>query len=227
MQLEDADDQLVTDATRWLDCGERQRLARFAREPDARAFLVGRWLARRALARHSGTSPDAWAFTLGDHGKPEGAGPLPAPAFNLSHGGGVVICAASTFPGCALGVDVEAVDRRLPGRRLDRFLTPRELQDIGDPAAPGHAHRFWRVWTLKEAALKAAGTGVAGTLAAAEIDLQAAGGPRVRSGLPLARLTLLELSVASPYCVSLAVDAPATSTVRLASLERERSPDRS
>jgi 4'-phosphopantetheinyl transferase len=226
MLSEDAAPAVLDESASWLDESERERLGRFAREPDGRAFLLGRWLARRALAARTQTDPSAWTFRLGAHGKPFGWGPVQsdAPAFNLSHGGGLVVCASCGNSETGLGIDVESVDRNLPGRRLERFLTSSELLALGPSSSPEHARRFWRTWTAKEAALKAAGTGVAGTLAAAEIELGAAGDARVSPGLPLARLRLFELPLAPSHCVALAVDAPAAAAIRVASTIREPAP---
>lgn len=223
MRSEDADPAVLDLSASWFDATERERFGRFARESDARAFLLGRWLARRALAARTGTEPSAWTFGIGPHGKPFGSGPVAfdPPAFNLSHGGGIVVCASCTASDTALGVDVESFDRSLPGRRLERFLTPSELDALGPDQSPERARRFWRTWTAKEAALKAAGTGVAGTLAAAEIELHPQGGARVAPGLPLARLTLLELPLLPSHCVTLAIDAPQGTEARVASTVRE------
>lgn len=227
MLSETAPSDILAESGRWLDSGERERAARFARTTDARAFVLGRWLARRALADSSGTRPDAWTFEIGAHGKPVGRGPTAtAPAFNLSHGGGIVACVVTTASDSSVGIDVEAIERRLPGRRLERFLTTLELEALGPGSDPDHTVRFWRIWTLKEAALKAAGTGVAGTLAAAEIDLDAAGGPRVRAGRPLTDLQLLEVPLAPTHCTAVAVDAPPGTAARLASLRHVSEPPR-
>ena len=155
----DADAALLAEATSWLDVAEHDRAGRFARREDATDFLLGRWLARRALAATTGTRPDEWSFDLGDHGKPLARGPsVHAPAFNLSHGGGLVVCALCATADSSVGVDVESISRRLPGRRLERFLTERELHALGPESGSAFARRFWRTWTLKEATLKAAGT---------------------------------------------------------------------
>jgi len=217
----DADAALLAEATSWLDVAEHDRAGRFARREDATDFLLGRWLARRALAATTGTRPDEWSFDLGDHGKPLARGPsVHAPAFNLSHGGGLVVCALCATADSSVGVDVESISRRLPGRRLERFLTERELHALGPESGSTFARRFWRTWTLKEATLKAAGTGIAGTLSAAEVELAAEGGARVRPGAPLDRIELLELPIAPTHCAAVAVDAPALDGVEVASITR-------
>lgn len=223
----DASAVALAQSESWLDDAERTRVGRFARSEDANDFLLGRWLARRALAASTGTRPEHWRFEAGDHGKPCARGPSARPpAFNLSHGGGLIVCALSTAAGCSVGVDVESTARRLPGHRLGRFLTERELDALGPEDEDSFAHRFWRTWTLKEAALKAAGTGIAGTLSAAEVELDAEGGARIRPGLPLDRIQLLELPIAPAHCVSAAVDAPAFDDVRIGSITRESAPPR-
>lgn len=216
---------VFAEATSWLDDAEQARAERFARSEDANHFLLGRWLARRALAASTGTSPACWGFEVGEHGKPLPRGPSgPAPAFNLSHGGGLVVCALCTTPACSVGIDVESAARSLPARRLERFLTERELMALGPASGDGYTRRFWRTWTLKEATLKAAGTGIAGTLSAAEVELDAEAGARVRPGLPLDRIRLLELPITPAHCVSLAVDAPDFDGTPIVSITRTATP---
>ncbi|MBI5853261.1 MAG: 4'-phosphopantetheinyl transferase superfamily protein [Planctomycetes bacterium] len=150
-----------------LDDEERARAARFANASTLRDFVLGRWLMRSELAKWTGALAAGWRFPLDAHGRPiprhrDRTAP-DTPSINLSHGGGLVaVVVASDGP---VGIDVESVDRELPSRRLDRFLSQEEHAALAGLEPLARRERFWRIWTLKEALLKARGTGIAGGLA--------------------------------------------------------------
>ena len=63
-------------------------------------------LARLTLSRYAPVPPEAWSFSLGEHGRPEIEGPSDAGRlrFNLSHTRGMVACAVVRE--LDIGVDV-------------------------------------------------------------------------------------------------------------------------
>lgn len=149
---------------RWatlLDDDERARAARFVFERDRHQFIAAHALLRLLLQELAGGPAGAWRFTAGSHGKPalhpdHGLGHL---AFNITHTRGAVACAMTLDHD--IGVDIEDVDRR--GRLLevaDAYFAPDEL--ILLRRAPPSAQRgiFFRLWTLKEAYIKAHGDGL-------------------------------------------------------------------
>ena len=90
------------------------------------------------------------ALHTGPYGKPEAPGVF----FSLSHSGCYALLAVSDGD---VGADLEWV-RPVPERVAARVFTPDErrwLEDGGDYAA-----RFFTLWTLKEALLKACGRGL-------------------------------------------------------------------
>lgn len=84
----------------------------------------------------------------GPCGKPHIPG---GPEFNLSHGGTLAVLAVSDR---AVGVDCEDARRGASKALLRRVLTPEEWED--SPAAIP----FSRLWTRKEAVMKACGLGL-------------------------------------------------------------------
>lgn len=106
----------------------------------------------------------------GEYGKPfcadsDGAEPL---QFNLSHSEGIVLLGISRSG--RIGVDIEAVRSETDWRRLSRrFFAPGEtvwLESL--PEAEGR-NTFFRLWTAKEAFLKAIGVGLTRRLSSVEI----------------------------------------------------------
>lgn len=150
----------------WPEVGERPHLWR-ARVPNpegadlassARRSSEHAQSARRViLAGYLRQAPETLSFTRASSGRPGLAGsPLD---FNISHSGHwVLLAVARRGP---VGVDVE---RQAPSRDLvgiaKRYFSPEEAECVEHegPAA------FYRFWTAKEAALKAAGTGISGGL---------------------------------------------------------------
>lgn len=109
------------------------------------------------------------AIECGAHGKPFAPG-LPDIEFNLSHAGARVLLAFAR--GQALGIDLERINRHLS---LDgiakRFFAEPEARAL--QRLPEHARlrAFLRLWTHKEAVLKAMGVGIGFGLERIEFEL--------------------------------------------------------
>lgn len=141
-----------------LDAPERARAARFAFPRDRRRYVAAHTALRRILAGYVGAPPAALPLRASDTGKPLLALPG-APAFNLSHAGGLALLAVGHVR--ALGIDVEAV-RPLPDADLlaRRCFTPAECVMIAATAPQQRALAVMTCWTRKEALLKATGDGL-------------------------------------------------------------------
>lgn len=150
------------DEARWcelLDDGERKRHARFLPAEVRRTFAYSHAMLREILGEILTVEPSSLEFDEGPHGRPS----LPsAPwlSFNLSHTQGAAAVAVCR-EGC-VGVDVEAVDvRRANTNVARRFFAPTEAETVVVlPPGETRAQRFFEFWTLKEAFLKARGTGL-------------------------------------------------------------------
>lgn len=130
---------------------------RFATSRIARRLLLGA-ITERASA--------GLTFVDGPQGKPTLPG---GPEFNVSHSGDVVLIGVTD--GIPIGVDVELV-REKP--RLDaiarRFFSKSEADYLEALDSTQRTAAFFRLWTLKEALVKAIGTGIAGNLSQTEVD---------------------------------------------------------
>ena len=103
-------------------------------------------------------------------------------AVSLAHSGEVVLVAVASAED--VGVDVEALRPDAARWALVRqALTEREQRRLGSLAQPDRAESFLRVWTRKEAILKAAGTGLAVDPRRLELDeLEVLSAPRELGG---------------------------------------------
>lgn len=148
-------------ALEWLDEAELRRRRAFAYAGPRRQFTLCRAALRALLTSHLGCGNDQLSFETTTHGKPfaqlEGE---PAPvSFNVSHGGrhGLIALAAQG----RVGVDVE---ERTEHRRFDLLVDttfgPAERAELAALDDPDRLRLFFRLWTMKEALLKAHGAGL-------------------------------------------------------------------
>ena len=100
--------------------------------------------------------PKEWMFEIGPQGKPRVAGG-DGPQFNLSHCDELVACAASQC--VPLGIDVENLYRHAPLQLAERYFAPTEVTWLRSLPSRARLTGFIRLWTLKEAYLKATGFG--------------------------------------------------------------------
>lgn len=78
----------------------------------------------------------------------------PAPEFNISHSGNLVICAIANRP---LGVDIERVDREIR-YMMERIAVPEEHRWM--KLLPRTETELFQLWTYKESYLKCIGAGL-------------------------------------------------------------------
>jgi 4'-phosphopantetheinyl transferase len=138
---------------------ERARATRFVRAGDRVLFTVAHALVRSALSRAAAVAPADWRFQAGAHGRPRIAGPVVDDLdFNLAHSEGIAVCLVAR--GVALGVDVESLLRAAPLEVAERYFAPAEVAALARLPAARQPRRFFELWTLKEAYVKARGLGL-------------------------------------------------------------------
>lgn len=143
-----------------LDAAERSRAERLAIERNRVEYVAAHALTRALLSAVTGEAPSVFRYEAGARGKPSafvGGRPLGI-HFNLSHTAGLVAVAAS--PRLEIGVDVEAVDRGVDLRVADRYFFGAEGDWLAGLAPERRTEGFLRLWTLKEAYIKATGRGM-------------------------------------------------------------------
>ena len=163
---------------------ERERADRLFRIADRQAYLAARLLVRRVLAHYVGGRPEELCFEFGPSGRPELARQSAAGSlrFNLSHTRGLAVCAVAHR--CAIGVDVEDVRREVPLNVAASHFGAAELAAMNELAGVQRADRFFQLWTLKEAFLKARGVSI-WRLEGVNFDVDAAGGIQWAGPSPL------------------------------------------
>ena len=167
-----------------LSAEERIRAFRFHFDRHRDRFIRTHGISRMILAKYTGIEPEKLEFGLGLRGKP-----YIAPVqnrllrFNLSHSGDLMILAIAM--NLELGVDVELINTQLEWSQIAaNYFNEYEMQAIaGLPTKIDQLRAFYRVWTIKEAYLKARGDGMIGGLDKVVINL-AQGAPEIFLALP-------------------------------------------
>ena len=152
--------------TALLSADELARMARFRFAADRLRYLFAHALVRTTLSRYAPRTPPArWRFRVNAYGRPEIAAEPDAPEaaplrFNLSHTAGLVACVVAR--GRDVGIDVEHLWPPTFDLGIAAHHFARAERD-GLEALPAEARRerFFAIWTLKEAYIKARGMGLA------------------------------------------------------------------
>lgn len=142
-----------------LDSDEKDRSLRFLRERDGVRYAASHAALRDILSRYLGCGPRDVRLETGSWGKPvlapRGAAGL---SFNMTHAEDVAMIAVAA--GREVGVDVE-----YPRDQVDfagiagRFFAPSEAAPVLAAHGAEQVTAFYRIWTRKEALIKATGLG--------------------------------------------------------------------
>lgn len=165
-----------------LSSDEISRANRFRFLDHQRHFTVARGILRQLLGNYLQIKPVDLEFRYGDRGKPSLAGSALECLlqFNVSHSQGYALY-GFTRDGL-IGVDIEHL-REMPdaAKIAQRFFSTREFDLIASLQGQQRQNMFFKLWTAKEAYLKATGTGLAGSLADVEIFFDQGGYPYLKA----------------------------------------------
>lgn len=161
--LSDVDPAALTQQARgWLQANEIMRYERLVQQRHRLEFMLGKWLTRICLSEYTGLAIGDWHFIYNAYGKPqprEGLG-VQAPFFTLSHSHGRAVVAVSRTP--ELGIDIEFTGRkRRVAKIAHRYFANEEIRALLALPDSVQQSRFYELWSLKEAYIKARGLGLA------------------------------------------------------------------
>lgn len=144
----------------WLDGIERGRARRFLQKRDREQYVGSHLALRSVLARQLRVHPSVIVFESRPDGKPMIKNTCGRLDFSLSHSGGWALIAMSRAR--EVGVDVEIIKRRASLKAVaQRFFSQAEAERAGSAIDAGDGgDMFYRLWVLKEAVLKAWGSGL-------------------------------------------------------------------
>jgi|SRR5688572_5121936 len=196
----DAEQRAFYDAV--LSVEERERARRFRFKRDQDRSTVGRGGLRWILSRYCVSDPTNLLFRLGSHGKPSLISTSSPIEFSVSHAGECVLIAITRDAEC--GVDIERSHARISDQDIaDQFFCPREIEWMKHVESG-----FLRLWTMKEALVKALGCGLSIPLNAIDV-VDIAEGTTSTFGLQMVALKpqtlwLRELELLEGYAASVA-----------------------
>lgn len=188
-----------------LSAEEQHRAARFRISEARHRFILARVMLRHQLGNEIGIVPESVLFSTGKHGKPrlDTPGADQSPHFNLTHSGGFVALAISDGE---IGIDIENLRPVTTAERLaKRFFSPEERKHVFELDGEARDHAFLRIWTQKEAYLKATGLGVGMPLRGVETEPNPAAPPGLRAIAgdrdEAASWNLLEVEIPGAVCI--------------------------
>ena len=188
---------------------EEARYQSFAHDEHRFRWGAARGTLREVLGAALGIEPREVVIRIGSHGKPF----VDGLRFNISHSGGRALIALAQVE---VGADIELPKPRRTDDIARRFYAPGEigrLFQLDDPQA--RRAEFFRLWTCKEAFLKATGEGLSRSTRSYEIELLASGGARLlwARGIDDAasRYSVHPLDPGAPYRAAIVAEAPSLS----------------
>lgn len=134
---------------------ERQQKARRYKFPKGKALSLGAALALDKLLQRRGLRERDQRYLEGKHGKPSFAD-HPEIHFSISHSSHFVACAMAD---CEIGIDIQHLVK-VNEPLMRRVLSDEELEMVMAQQGEERQMLFARLWALKEAYLKAVGTGI-------------------------------------------------------------------
>lgn len=185
-----------------LEDGERQKAQAFRLPLMRDRYIAARGLLRQTLAGYLQADPASLKFETGEYGKPcLACGSL---HFNISHSGDLLIIAVADFPD--IGIDIENIKPRTSLESLARrCFSEREFDRWRQLPPAQQLETFYRLWTKKEAFVKAVGRGIALGLEQCEVELEEGGALLVIPAEygPATAWKAIELPVETEACAAL------------------------
>lgn len=196
----------VDELAKLLSSDERARAQRFHFEQDRRRFCVARGSLRRVLASYTEIAPEQLVFEYSTHGKPYLSQSSDV-RFNLSHSDNLALCAIARNQ--EIGVDIERVRNDVEIEQLaQRFFSSYEFRALSRVEREFRARAFFRIWTCKEAFVKAQGMGLSLPLDSfdVEVDLAKPAGLLAWRSNVDSQWALRGLEVPEGYAAALAIE---------------------
>ena len=159
------------DGLAWLDGAERSRSGKYLPAPRRR-FVLCRAALRALLCSAISCCNRQLSFEGGPYGKPFALvdGTPVSVSFNVSHSGGCGLIALASEG--RLGVDVEELTARRDLESLiEAVMGPEEQAELGELEGKARLDQFYRLWTCKEALIKALGTGFSTDISRFQVPL--------------------------------------------------------
>lgn len=186
-----------------LSSDEEERADNFRFPHHRQRFVVARGALRQIIALYLNIYPKNVVFGYTKHDKPFLKEPALPLEFNITHSHDLAVCALTlNHP---IGVDIERVQLDDKTAVAKRFFSRHEVAELANAPAEERRAGFYRIWSRKEAVIKAIGKGLAVPLSSFSVKLS-----DESQSIELENNTwyIYHLSVASGYQSAVATDYP-------------------
>ena len=159
--------EVLESSSHLLSKEELCRASRFHGEQLKLRFVMSRIVLRTILGQCLGIEPKGVAFSSDTRGKPHLAEESGL-QFNLAHTADFMLLAVARD--IVLGVDVERIRQVKDAQAIaSRFFSPNEAHWLRRQSPDALDPCFFRLWTRKEAVLKATGEGISSGIASVQL----------------------------------------------------------
>jgi 4'-phosphopantetheinyl transferase len=142
-----------------LSQDEQERALRFRFPIHKTRFIATRCLLRKILGDYLGVAPQTISFAYTEHQKPYLLSPENTQLqFNVSNSDDLGLFAFTLDH--AIGVDIEKVQDVYKQAVAERFFSPQENAELSRLPSLEQINGFYRIWSRKEALVKAVGKGL-------------------------------------------------------------------
>lgn len=149
---------------------ELERANRFYFPEHRSRFLTARAMLRKILSLYSHQNAKEIIFSYGSRGKPFlKHNPLNI-QFNVSHSYEMAVYALTKTHD--IGVDIERIETKDHDDIAKRYFSPKEFEDLQKLAPEQRQPFFYKIWSRKEAVIKALGEGLYAPLENFSVSLE-------------------------------------------------------
>lgn len=142
-----------------LSDDERERAFRFRFQKHQRRYIAARSALRQILSTYLKIAPQEIVFGYAEHQKPFLQFPRQTPIqFNLAHSHELAVYAITMHH--PVGIDVEKIKTTEYKELSKRFFSKKENDYLQKLSGEEQALTFFRIWSRKEAVIKAIGKGL-------------------------------------------------------------------
>ena len=194
-----------------LSTEEKHRAAKFQSRDDRTRYATAHYYTRKILSKYLGLQPEKIRFAYNQYNKPalEENTKASGLRFNLSHSAEIALLAVAN--GFKVGADIELVKHDKATEDIARrFFLSREVELLLNQPEQIRDEAFLRIWTRKEAYIKARGEGMAIPLDQFEVSFHPGDPPKILwmkdDPQAAARWSLFHLEPEKGYTGALAVE---------------------
>ncbi|MHB1221460.1 MAG: 4'-phosphopantetheinyl transferase family protein [Gammaproteobacteria bacterium] len=137
---------------------ECERADRFRFATHKQRFITARATLRKILGTYLGVNPKEISFAYTEYNKPYLLTPKTSLTFNVSHSNNIAVYVISSE--ASVGIDIEKTQSTYNPDLAKRFFSVEENAALSELTAEEQITEFYRLWSRKEALVKASGKGL-------------------------------------------------------------------